>query len=742
MVKNKLLADEKVTAIDGNTLVLEDGRHVELPVNVSGFFNDTSGGETRVKEYYDRVIVEHTTTRPGTLGGSPGSGSSSGASGTTGGSGTGGAGTSGTGTSGSGSSGGTGTGGAGTSGSGTGGVNGTVKFNLSLDDAIMRFKQRCVGGPLCDLSPDQLKDLLENKSDPDNQSTVEITDRLQISKIPRFDFDDVLRDRPLLQDPDALFVPAGLAELEPWVPNEEWSLRGFQPLQYAGLASYDGLFITGFTYGYELTKTKTVRWRFAGRIVASVELGAYAGYGVGVRLPFETTVQLPALRSSDDPWMNLSVTVEPRNLDADAYRDAGIGLHQLFDGKELVLKSGVDLWATAKVLGSTVADFHVGKILDNSRDFTPPLGNQRVDFGRLVFHGKDTGLWYGSEGFYTEGNIGVEAVVGGRSFELDVEPVHLRHAPTSLTFTTAGTQSFHVEANAPGEHEDENGRYGFYGVILDNPRYAPFVDLTLQFSMRAVLDTKQFGTYDVDVPWIDLYSFDVNLPYLDRHEGTMRSLHADQNKEYVIIHSLDDLEDAMERLAGERADACAALQDVVDVGARVDQLEDARLNLYTFSGEPIGNVRIEDHAVTSRSCKYLFNEADYNIRFRSLAVLRAMDASVRRGFSFYDAFLQGVRDGDVKIESAEGGSGTLATLASFGIRLGLVSPSSPVGPQAINPQPEPPGFDPNAQAINPQPEPPGFDPNAQAINPQPEPPGFDPNAQAINPQPEPPGFHG
>ncbi|MBW2983227.1 hypothetical protein KY327_02895 [Candidatus Woesearchaeota archaeon] len=585
-VENELLAEASIASFDGSTITTEDGDRITLNNDYTGLFNDTEalrdaneGLETEdvVREYHDRIVIEKTTEVEIQ---SPEEYEE-------------------------------------VFGNETSGPEGSS--GASIERIIEGFKEECGRGRtsvLCEQDEEYIKELFSNKT-----GTHTIKERLNIRKIPLESFDFETSKTPeFLGDPLEVKVPKRF--LQGSEGSEEMGFMPLQGMQYGGPSFQKATFIDGFTYGFELSYEKDYSWTFFGEPVARARLYSYIGYGLGLRIPFETRLEVyNSVIDSDPGDFRATARVEPKDLDAQGYADAGLSEMHLFDGKELVLKFGATTGATVKLLGETVFDSDFGKMIDNSKDFTPPLDGERENLGRLVFEGTDTGLYYGDEDFSVDGDIGISFNLKGEHIRFDCLGVNT--ACEDFEVTDEKTMDLQLE-NVIHYEEDQFGKYANFGLQLSNPRYKSSANFGAEFRVEASVKVPHIGWKSVSTPWFELYEFDVSMPYLERHPGTINRLSSDENKAYMNIPTADNIT-FMGEYALNVTSRCQKLDEIVPEGSEVEGVEDERVNLYTTFGDELGSMVIQDGVVQSMDCYVMHTDPTYEIELENYYLLDEMD---------------------------------------------------------------------------------------------------------------------
>ena len=107
--------------------------------------------------------------------------------------------------------------------------------------------------------------------------------------------------------------------------------------------------LNGFTIGN--TWSKSIRYD---RSWVDFKATAFATFGIGVRIPWQATVEVEPRRiSKDEPDQtpfSSSISMETLDADASFYREVGLPSEHYYDGQELVLRAGAGIAIELEVL--------------------------------------------------------------------------------------------------------------------------------------------------------------------------------------------------------------------------------------------------------------------------------------------------------------------------------------------------------------------------------------------------------
>ena len=232
---------------------------------------------------------------------------------------------------------------------------------------------------------------------------------------------DVLVKEP--EEGAELNLPDG-ASLKPRPYGAPESGTDFQE-HPSGVAAYSQEMLNGFTVGNEWSKSVTYdrRWFYAKAI-------AFAGFGLGIRIPWTADVEVsPRVIPANEPdrtQYDASISVETLDADTDFYRRVGVPSGKRFNGKELPLQAGAGIGLKVKVLGQWLInrgknDPLVGRTVNMSEDFDPPLGNSMMIPTSPQFY-ENTGLAYLTSLAGIGGDFRVVFGINGDAIALKVKP--------------------------------------------------------------------------------------------------------------------------------------------------------------------------------------------------------------------------------------------------------------------------------------------------------------------------------
>lgn len=326
-------------------------------------------------------------------------------------------------------------------------------------------------------------------------------------------------------------------------------------------STYRQEMLNGFTIGN--TWSKSISYS---RNWMSFKTSAYATFGIGVRIPWEATVQVGPRRiaksSPDKTPYKANLSIETLDADEDFYRRVGLPEEHLFDGQEAVLRAEAGITLELEVLGKTIFDRDRGnplisRGLDLGRNFDPPLGTTlNVASPELLY--EQSGLAYQHWAFAIGGDLKADIGITGRDFELIAEP-HNGWTKTGVARLSKEARTIEItDENSPEFLEfacDDSStitgrgsdcRYYRHGVNYSGAEYHTSLDITPQARVRVKVKLSNMvpGVSDVNLssPWVDLFTASFDLPALGPHDDTEDTINAyTKNKRELNAFGSDGL---------------------------------------------------------------------------------------------------------------------------------------------------------------------------------------------------------
>jgi len=304
-------------------------------------------------------------------------------------------------------------------------------------------------------------------------------------------------------------------------------------------ATYKQEMLNGFTIGN--TWSKKISYE---RSWVTFETSAFATFGIGVRIPWEATVEVgPRRIGTDKPdktQFDANLSIETLDADEDFYKRVGLPSEHIYDGQEAVLRAGAGITLYLKVLGDVIINRGqnnplVGKTLDLGKDFDPPLGTTlNLASPELLY--EDSGLAYHHWAFSVGGDLKADIGITGQDFELVVDP-YKAWTKTGVAKYNKSSRSLQIaNENSPESLEfacddtsDSDGtgtgyRYYQYGAIYSDAQYHTSLDITPKARVRGTLKLSNMiptvSDYSISSAWIDLFTASFDLPALGPHANT------------------------------------------------------------------------------------------------------------------------------------------------------------------------------------------------------------------------------
>lgn len=373
---------------------------------------------------------------------------------------------------------------------------------------------------------------------------VEPLDQLQTAKVI-----DILADEPA--EGTELNLPEGASlKTRPYGAPESGTT--FQE-HSSGVAAYSQEMLNGFTVGNEWSKSVTYdrRWFYAKAI-------AFAGFGLGVRIPWTAEVEVsPKVISSADPDRtpyDASISVETLDADTDFYRRVGVPASKRFDGKELPMQAGAGIGLKVKVLGQWLInrgkdDPVVGRTINMSKDFDPPLGTT-ITVSTPPQYYEDSGLAYLTALAGLGGDFRVTFGVNGDAIVLNSDPYNSWNKSGSSY--SSGTRNIRLtNENSPvslsfaidDSSAIENQSSYHFGPIYDEASYETSLTITPEARIRGSIYLSDIwgvlSDINITSSWHPLFTATFDLPSLGPHDGTDSKFQATHRNTRHLPRTLD-----------------------------------------------------------------------------------------------------------------------------------------------------------------------------------------------------------
>lgn len=308
-----------------------------------------------------------------------------------------------------------------------------------------------------------------------------------------------------------------------------------------GIVSYSQKMLNGFTVGNEWSKgiTYDKKWFY-------VHTSAFAGFGLGLRIPWTAEVEVSKKQISREApdRTDYEASIEVETLDADEafYRSVGVPANHRFRGKEMPLEAGAGIALKIKVLGVWAVnrgryDPVVGKVIDMSEDFDPPLGPVPMNLYTIDFPYETSGLAYNAQFAAVGGDFKAEIGVRGDSIDLNVSPYNSWHkdgSAYSKDYRTIRLSNEHIPVTLAFAIDDTSAIQGdhFYnfGPIYDQASYNTSLTVIPKARIRGTVYLSQLwgvlSDINISSNWHPLFTAAFSLPSLGPHAGIESKLTA------------------------------------------------------------------------------------------------------------------------------------------------------------------------------------------------------------------------
>jgi hypothetical protein len=294
-------------------------------------------------------------------------------------------------------------------------------------------------------------------------------------------------------------------------------------------------FVNGFTIADAFDWSE--EWNFG---IGSLEVGAGAWYGVGLRIPIQVTGSI----SPSEIWQfggdrdlpsvfETELKVDVIDADESFYEKSGMAPIDIQEGKELVLNAGAYVHVDVELMGvlNTDVTLPANGAFDEGRDFRPPFDNCGTSCGLdfwLPSSLTKTGL--DIAGIVTgEARVGFN-VSGEGEVELDYESLYDGEVvPSSrgsserethqLSFTDTDERLIDTELSALESLGEKS-----FGYRISNVDYAWTVGITPGVRGDIHVNALFFQFDEVIGPfWLDFAEVTLGTVQFDHHAGTRSS---------------------------------------------------------------------------------------------------------------------------------------------------------------------------------------------------------------------------
>lgn len=330
-----------------------------------------------------------------------------------------------------------------------------------------------------------------------------------------------------------------------------------------GEANHTAKFLTGWSKGDALHWSERIDIG-----IAWVEVGAHAGYTVGLRVPVEMKGTMTPAKidrkgsgSFNDSYEVKVYDVAAIDGDEQHYKGTGLDKDLRASGKEFALEADLYVFAKGEVLGAKFNErFPKKPLLDEGMHMRPPYGDCGVECGlNFFFPANLTKTGFDVAGIISGGgqlgfNVGGSGVVS-----YDYESL-VNDAVVSSTRVSTGEAAKKHRVSTDGRTGVTNrfttvlpGKSTFaipFGYRLSNPGYDWNIAITPVVKVTGVFDYV-IGKFDLLLGPIALpVSIELGTLKLPRHEGTQD-----------VANKVDGSVRTDLRVAGDRIDGVEAVAD-------------------------------------------------------------------------------------------------------------------------------------------------------------------------------------
>ena len=172
---------------------------------------------------------------------------------------------------------------------------------------------------------------------------------------------------------------------------------------------YSAELLNGFTLGESYSYKLSDSYSILGFTVYDIGVSFYAGYGVGIRIPIDTTVSINKNRLEKGGDTTYQVEVSATTKDKDkAWFTKALGANKAFDGKEAVLEAGAYARGWVILLEKTVFSGQIGGKKDWGSSLAIPSGNEKTPIFSGEVKGEEIGLDLVLYGIHISGDLKAE----------------------------------------------------------------------------------------------------------------------------------------------------------------------------------------------------------------------------------------------------------------------------------------------------------------------------------------------
>ena len=217
--------------------------------------------------------------------------------------------------------------------------------------------------------------------------------------------------------------------------------------------------------------------------------------------------------------------VSTRESNIQFYRRAGVPESEILNGDEFRFVFGAGCSLVMSIPGldpSTVrCPSRLRRIIDERRNFSPQIGNDRKALVDFNLSGRQLGLAIDGGFGYAAINPGISVLGDNGSIEAEIKPSNARTRPQANAHVTKdaiafknGVKSYLVEERvAVGDVET-------WGSLISSNQYSVNVNLAPSFRLEMGIDLGVYEWKDTTKPYVfDSLAFDLGRFHFDTHEG-------------------------------------------------------------------------------------------------------------------------------------------------------------------------------------------------------------------------------
>lgn len=325
------------------------------------------------------------------------------------------------------------------------------------------------------------------------------------------------------------------AELAKLNANNQWTNQTIY---------YDGTLLNGFTlwesYSYKLWDSYSIAWF----TVYDIWVSFYAWYWVGIRIPIDVNVSLnkDRLEKWESEDFNITIKADTKDKDINWFKNA-LWENKAFDWKEAVLEAGAYARWKIVLFDKTVFNEQIWGKADWWSDRKIPVWWEELEIFSWTVKWEQVWLelvlywvhisWDLMATWKIKWDITYECrsvysnwIDGDASYCKDIFNTSLKDEDVNdikmnKNWDLGLISKLNLNAN-PDKFYYKNalGVYNPYGVSLKNFKYKPELNVDLFLRWKVWVDTwDYFGRFWLETPWLEVYTFDIDLPALKAHDN-------------------------------------------------------------------------------------------------------------------------------------------------------------------------------------------------------------------------------